>query len=252
MTNASTALGLDIGGSSIKAAVVDLATGRLLTETDTITLPKPPDPDKIVPVIVRAVNNHHWTGPVGVGFPGIVKNGRVFSAANLTPAWLQLDLLSVLSNALPQPVSVINDADAAGLAEMRFGAGTDRNCSGGGSVLILTLGTGIGSALFRDGVLYPNTEFGHIELDGVDAETNAAASVRTRLGLDWPDWGARLNCYLQKMEFLLSPDRIILGGGVSENFDKFSAFLALRAEVRVAALSNTAGLIGATLSRFKN
>jgi polyphosphate glucokinase len=248
MTSATSALGLDIGGSSIKTAVVDLTTGRLLTSADTITLPQPPNPDRIVPTIVQAVHDRKWSGSVGVGFPGIVKNGKIFSAANLTPAWLHLDLLSLLNDALKQPVSVINDADAAGLAEMRFGAGKDRNRPGGGSVLLLTLGTGIGSALFREGILYPNTEFGHLELDGVDAETNAAASVRVRMGLDWADWGARLNRYLQKVEFLLSPDRIILGGGVSENFDKFSGFLNLQAELRVAALSNTAGLIGATLS----
>jgi polyphosphate glucokinase len=248
MTSTTSALGLDIGGSSIKTAVVDLSTGTLLTSADTIKLPQPPDPDKIVPIMVQAVEDRQWSGPVGVGFPGIVKNGRIYSAANLTPAWLHVDILSLLNDALRQPVAVVNDADAAGLAEMRFGAGKDRNRPGGGSVLLLTLGTGIGSALFRDGILYPNTEFGHIELDGMDAESNAAASVRVRLGLDWADWGARLNRYLQKVEFLLSPDRIILGGGVSENFDKFDCFLNLQTELRVAALSNTAGLVGAALS----
>lgn len=242
------ALGFDIGGSSIKTAPVDLDSGRLLTPAERLPLPEPPTPGTVIRTIRSHLERLDWRQPFGVGYPGVIMGGRTITACHMGTGWIGHDFLRDLALLSEHPVALLNDADAAGLAEMRFGAGKDMNSPEGGTVLLLTLGTGIGSALFRGGVLVPNTEFGHIELNGADAEDTAAASVRTERNLDWPDWGKRVNRYLEEMEKLLSPDRIIIGGGVSEYFDRFQPFLRTRAELVAAQYVNDAGLVGAALA----
>ncbi len=242
------ALGIDIGGSFIKIAPVDVDSGKLMAVTQTVPVPKPATPDSILEIIQTTIRETNWTGPVGVGYPGVIRNGVTLTACHVSDEWLGYRLLDRLGEFVSAPVALLNDADAAGLAEMTLGAGRDRNRPGGGTVVTLTLGTGIGSALFRDGKLFPNTEFGHIELDGEDAERMAAASVRTTLGLTWQDYGRRLNHYLDTVLKLLSPDRVILGGGISENYNQFSNFLTGNVEIMPASLGNSAGLIGAAVA----
>jgi len=240
--------GFDIGGSSIKAAPVDIDNGELSSPPQTLPLPEPTTPRTVLSIIGNHLENMKWQRAFGVGYPGVVDQGRTLTGCHMDAGWKGHDFLAQLQKLSPGPVALLNDADAAGLAEMHFGAGRDMNRASGGSVLMITLGTGIGTAIFRGGVLYPNTELGHIELDGADAEDTAAASVRTRLNLDWPEWGDRVNRYLQEMERLLTPDLIIIGGGVSEKFDMFQSHLKTRAEIRVAQLTNSAGLVGAALA----
>ncbi|RKX21638.1 MAG: ROK family protein, partial [Candidatus Zixiibacteriota bacterium] len=167
-------LGFDIGGAAIKVAPVNTTTGELVSETETIPLPNPPTPDAIADIIRKSIERLKWTSPIGIGYPGVIRNGYTHSAAHMGEQWLGFDFLTLLHEITDQPVGLINDADAAGLAEMQFGAGKDRNCAGGGTVLMLTFGTGIGSAFFHNGVLFPNTEFGHIEIEGAEAENRAA------------------------------------------------------------------------------
>lgn len=242
------ALGFDIGGSSIKTAPVDIDTGKLLSPPQSLILPEPTTPPSVLSTIRSHLDKLNWASPFGVGFPGVVSRGRTITACHMGTGWIGHDFLSDLNNLSSHPVALLNDADAAGIAEMFFGAGKDMNQSQGGTVLLLTLGTGIGSALFRSGMLFPNTELGHIELNGTDAENTAAASVRTEMNLDWPEWGKRVNRYLEEMEKLLTPDRIIIGGGVSENFKRFQPYLNTRAELVPAKFTNNAGLIGAALA----
>lgn len=243
--SAQMAIGIDIGGSSLKAAVVDTHMGTLSSPIVTAATPKPAPPDRLMAVLRDLLASFDTNLPLGIGFPGIVKDERIKLAVHLSPDWLDLDARALFCATLQRPVSVLNDADAAGCAEMRFGAGKPRNAAGGGVVLFVAFGTGIGTALFVDGVLVPNTEFGHLYLEGLEAESLAAASVRARLGLDWPLWGARVSRYLQHLEMLLSPDLIVIGGGVSEQFSRFAPFLSLRARVEQAALGPHAGVIGA-------
>jgi len=237
-------LGIDIGGTGIKAAPVDVAAGRLTAERLKIDTPHPPVPDAVATVIKEIVASFGWTGPTGITFPGVVTSGVVRTAPNLHPSWIGVDATAFLAEATGHPVSVINDADAAGLAEMRFGAGRDHP----GTVLLLTLGTGIGSALFYNGVLVPNTEFGHIEIHGEDAEKRASEHAREIGDLSWAKWAGRLDGYLDKMEALLSPDLIIIGGGISKRSDKFLPRLSLRATVVPATLQNDAGIVGAAMT----
>jgi polyphosphate glucokinase len=241
-------LGIDIGGSFIKAALVDLSDGHLVSKTIRQPTPQPGGPEQVRAAIADVMHTLDWKGALGVGYPGVVKRGICLSAANVSSEWLNLNITGLLAPLTGAPVAVLNDADAAGLAEMQFGAGRAERGPDGRVVLLLTLGTGIGTAFFYRGQLFPNTEFGHIELDGVDAEINAAASVRTRQNLSWPDWSRQLNHYLDAMEKLVSPDLIILGGGISENADHFLPRLSVKAELRVAELGNTAGLIGAAMA----
>lgn len=241
-------LGIDIGGSFIKAALVDVRDGRLAGDPLKLPTPQPGGPDQVRNALAELMHQLAWRGAIGVGYPGVVKRGICLSAANVSKDWLNRNIVDLLSPLTKAPVAVLNDADAAALAEMQFGAGRAERGPEGRLVLLLTLGTGIGSAVFYRGQLFPNTEFGHIELDGVDAEVNAAASVRTRQNLSWPDWSRRLNHYLAAMEKLVSPDLIILGGGISENADQFLPRLSVRAELRIAELGNHAGLVGAALA----
>ncbi len=237
------ALGIDIGGTGIKGAIVDLVSGELVTERHRIPTPHPSTPHNVGAVIDEITNLHQWTGPVGAAFPAVVKNGVAFSAANVDPSWIGTDVDALFTEITHCSVTVMNDADAAGVAEIRFGAGRGI----GGVVLLLTLGTGIGSALFIDGRLVPNTELGHLELDGHDAEKVAAASARDRDELSWKVWAGRLQHYLEYVERLFTPDLLVLGGGVSKNPDKWLPYLKIRTPVVAAELRNNAGIVGAAL-----
>lgn len=239
----SRGFGVDIGGSGMKAAVVDLATGALVSERTRIATPQPSTPSAMAAVLRELVDRHAWDGPVGVAFPAIVRHGIVRSAANIDSSWLQTDADAVFTEACGRPVHMINDADAAGVAEVAFGAAKDRS----GVVLVLTFGTGIGSGLFLDGQLVPNTEFGHVELDGHLAERRAAASARKRHSLSWEQWAERVDRYLAHLERLLSPDLFVLGGGVSRRADKWLPQLTIDTEVVAAGLGNNAGIVGAAM-----
>ena len=237
------AIGVDIGGSGIKGAPVDLATGHLTEERYRIVTPQPATPAAVASVVAEVI--HHFkpaTGmPVGVTFPGVVQQGVVRTAANLDPSFVGVNLRGVIRTRARRDVRVMNDADAAGFAEYRYGAAEGRD----GVVLMVTLGTGIGTALIADGRLVPNTELGHLVIDGRDAEEWAAESARERHGLSWAEWAEHVNRYLQEMERLLWPDLIIIGGGVSKEYEEFVPLLTLRAPVVPAALRNEAGIVGA-------
>ncbi len=234
-------LGIDIGGSGIKGAVVRTGKGRLATDRLRIPTPQPATPDAVAATVAEITAHFDWHGPVGVTFPGVVRHGTVHTAANVDPAWIGTDAGRLFSKATGCRVVVGNDADAAGLAEARFGAAREVP----GVVIVCTLGTGIGSALLVDGRLVPNTELGHLTLHGDDAERYAAESVRERLELSWADWAARVDEYLHLVEALFWPDRFVLGGGVSKKADKFVPLLTCRTPVVPAALRNEAGIVGA-------
>ena len=236
-------LGVDIGGSALKGAPVDTGSGRLLAEKFQIDTPEVQTPEEVAGSVAEMARHFRWRGPIGVGFPGTMIAGRVAFLGNLSQDWVGRDAAGLFAAATGRRVSVINDADAAGLAEMRFGAGRGQP----GTVLLLTAGTGIGSALFRDGRLVPNLEFGHVPLHGRPAEKYAAASVRRVLGLGWPQWAGRFNEYLTLVEGLLWPDLIIIGGGVSRESARWFKHLKTRARVVPAALHNEAGIVGAAL-----
>ena len=238
-------LGVDIGGTGVKAAPVDVTTGRLTADRVKRPTPHQAKPDAVAAVVRDLVSDFGWTGQAGITFPGVVTNGVVRTAANMDQGWLHMDAQDLLGTATGLAVTVLNDADAAGVAEMRFGAGAGAR----GTVLMLTLGTGIGSALFYDGVLIPNTEFGHIEIDGKDAEKRASEHAREVEELSWGKWAGRVDAYLDRMEALLSPDLIIIGGGISKRSDKFLPKLSpLRAKVVPATLHNDAGIVGAAMA----
>ena len=237
-------LGIDIGGTGMKAAPVDVSSGRLTAERIKLPTPQPAAPEPMAPIVRELVEHFSWTGPVGVTFPGVVMGGTICTAANVDASWIGVHGPTLLGEAAGVPVTVLNDADAAGIAEMRFGAGVDVP----GTVLMLTFGTGIGSALFYNGVLVPNTEFGHIEMHGKDAELRASERAREVEDLSWGKWAGRVDSYLDKMEQLLSPDLIIIGGGISKKSGKFLPKLTLRAKVVPASLLNDAGIVGAAMA----
>jgi polyphosphate glucokinase len=237
------AFGIDIGGSGMKAAPVDLGSGDLLDDRFKISTPQPATPPAMAEVVRRLVDHFDHRGRVGVTFPGVIRRGIALSAANLDPSWIGTDVDALFTEASGCDVHVVNDADAAGLAEVRYGAGKDR----AGVVLVLTFGTGIGSGLFIDGVLVPNTEFGHLELDGHDAEDRAAASARDRENLSWKDWAGRVEHYLRHVVRLLTPSLIIVGGGASRKADKWLPLIDVDCEVVPAALTNEAGIVGAAI-----
>jgi polyphosphate glucokinase len=236
--------GVDIGGSGIKGGLVDLGKGQLVGERVRIETPHPALPDPVYAVVAQIVESFGWTGRIGVTFPGVMKNGVAYTAANVDKSWIGTDVAADLEKLIPGTVETLNDADAAGIAEMRYGAGRDR----GGVVLMLTFGTGIGSALFVDGNLVPNTEFGHIQVDGEDGERRASAAVREREGLDYPTWAKRVDRYLDVLEASLWPDLIIVGGGVSKKADRWVPLLSTRTPVVPAQLLNDAGIVGAALA----
>ena len=237
-------LGIDVGGSGIKGAPVNTETGELLTERFRVETPKSAKPRPIARAVNDVVKHFDWRGPIGCGFPSIVQDGVARNAANIHESWIGTNIQDLFSEATNLPVKVLNDADAAGMAEMTFGAGKGQM----GVVLIVTIGTGLGSALFTNGVLVPNTEFGHIEIDGADAEQAASDAARKRLKLSWKKWGKRFDKYLTTLEYLLSPNLIILGGGAVKNLEEFSPLLTVKAKVIPAQFLNDAGIVGAALA----
>lgn len=237
-------LGIDIGGSGIKGAPVNLVEGRLATARHKLLTPQPATPEAVMASVAELARQFELRGSVGVAVPAVVKRGVTQTAANIDPAWVGCDVGHLLHEALGRPVAVLNDADAAGLAEMHFGAGRGQR----GTVVMLTLGTGIGSAVFVDGTLVPNTEFGHLDIRGKEAEHRAAAQVRKNEGLSWEKWAARVSEVLVAIEQLLWPDLYIIGGGVSRKHEKYLPLLKCRTPVLSAALGNDAGIVGAALA----
>lgn len=237
-------LGIDVGGTGIKAAVVDTETGALVSERIRIVTPQPASPAAIGATLKELVTQHRWSGPIGIGFPAAIAHGIARTAANIDKAFIGLPVTEYFSQQTDNPVYVANDADVAGLAEMRFGAGKGNR----GVVLIVTIGTGLGTALFIDGRLLPNTELGHLFLEnGVEAERYASETVRVTKDLKWREWGVRFNLYLTTMEKLLWPDLIVLGGGASDKLHKFSPLISTVAPVVAAGFLNQAGIVGAAL-----
>lgn len=236
--------GIDIGGSGIKGAIVDLDTGLLRGERERIATPLPATPAPMAEVVAQLVDDHRWSEPLGVTFPGVVRSGLIETAANLDREWIGVRADELFGAAVGTDVIVLNDADAAGLAEVRFGAARGRS----GVVIVLTFGTGIGSAVINDGTLVPNTELGHIELDGTVAEHRAAARTRKKEGLGWKRWAGRVERYLLHLERIFSPDLFVLGGGVSKNPEKWFGYLDISTEIVPATLANSAGIVGAALA----
>jgi polyphosphate glucokinase len=237
-------LGIDFGGSGVKGAIVHTKKGILLTERYRIPTPEPATPEKIAQVIKKIVKHFKWEGLVGVGYPGVVLKGIALTAANVDDSWINTDIDALFTKASGRLVHVINDADAAGYAEMKFGAGKNES----GVVLLVTIGTGLGTVMFSEGKLIPNLELGHIILHGDDAEKYASDAVRKSERLNWQKWGKRLNEYLTRIESLLWPELIIIGGGASKKGNHFFKYLKTRAKVVPAELENEAGIIGAALA----
>jgi polyphosphate glucokinase len=237
-------LGVDIGGSAVKGAPVNIRLGKLVSDRLRVKMPKPSVPDAVADRVAEITEHFAWRGPVGCTFPSVVKKGVMLSAANVDKSWVGVDGEKLFSQKTGCPVHVLNDADAAGIAEMEFGAGKGHK----GVVLVLTFGTGIGSAIFMDGALVPNMELGHLEVRGKDGEKRAAARVRTEKGLTWKEWASLVNEYLTRIDLLFSPDLIIIGGGVSRRHDKFLHYLKSQARIKPARLFNDAGIVGAALA----
>ncbi|MBC7638295.1 MAG: ROK family protein [Rhodoferax sp.] len=240
------ALGIDVGGSGIKGAPVDLATGSLAAERLRVETPQPSTPEAVAEVVAQIVDHFAAAlgdGAIGVTVPAVVTGGVVRTAANIDQSWIGTDADALFTGRLGRAVHLVNDADAAGVAEARFGAARSTK----GLVVVTTLGTGIGTALLLDGRLVPNSELGHLEIDGYDAETRAASSARENEGLSWEDWAARLQRYYGAIEDLLWPALIVVGGGISKKADKFLPLLHLRAPIVAAQLRNEAGIIGAAV-----
>jgi polyphosphate glucokinase len=243
------AIGVDVGGSGIKVAAVDVTTGQLVSDRLRVATPDPSTPEAMVPVITRLVRRvgtavKDTSAPVGVGVPCVVIGGVTLTAANIDAGWVGYEADQRLTTTLKREVIVLNDADAAGLAEMRFGAGRDK----AGVVLLLTLGTGVGSGLFVDGKLVPNTELGHMEIRGRDAERRSAAAARVRRGLSWKAWANDLDEHLHAIDRILWPSLIIIGGGVSKRSERFLPRLTARPPIVPAELLNDAGIVGAALA----
>jgi polyphosphate glucokinase len=240
----TTAIGIDIGGTGIKGAVVDLSTGELVSDRVKLATPKGGKPDDIIETtreVLQKLAGSDPDAPIGVCFPAIVKNGRTMSAANVSKKWVGLEAEDLFEKALERDILFVNDADAAGYAETEFGAAKGV----GGLVILTTLGTGIGSALIYDGVLVPNAELGHIEIDGHDAESRAAYSAKERDDLDWEHWCKRLTKYYRTVEFLFSPDLFVVGGGVSKQWDQFGELIDIETKIVPAVHRNNAGILGA-------
>ncbi|MFI7323588.1 polyphosphate--glucose phosphotransferase [Streptomyces rubiginosohelvolus] len=237
--------GVDIGGSGIKGAPVDLDRGDLARERHKVLTPNPATPKGVADGVAEVVGHFDWSGPVGITFPGVVTDGITRTAANVDKGWIDTDARTLLGERIGQPVTILNDADAAGVAEMTFGAGKGRT----GTVILLTFGTGIGSAVFTDGKLVPNTELGHLELHGHDAEKHASTKAKEDEDLSWQHWAHRVQKYLLHVEMLFSPELIIIGGGVSRKAEKFLPLIEkVRAELVPAQLQNNAGIVGAAMA----
>lgn len=240
-------LGIDIGGSGIKGALVNPQTGELTSERHRLETPQPATPQAVAQTVRQLVSQFEWKGPIGFGFPAAIQHGVARTAANIDKLWIGTDVRYLFHEATGCSVKVINDADAAGLAEAAFGAGQGRK----GLIMVLTIGTGIGSALIHDGKLLPNTELGHLRFKGGIAEHYASDAVRRKEDLAWDQWGERLNAYLHHVASLFYPDLIVLGGGVSKKFHKYQDQLDLTIPVVPATLLNQAGIVGAALARSR-
>ena len=236
-------LGVDIGGTGIKAAVIETQTGELISEHKRIPTPQPATPENIASSLAQLVTELAWSGPIGCGFPATVHHGVAYSASNIDPSWINTDAQTLFSQVTSRPCFVVNDADAAGMAEMRFGAGQNNF----GVTILLTIGTGIGSAVFVKGQLHPNTELGHVRFGDSIAERYCAESVRIKQNLSWQEWGIRFNEYLNHLEFVFNPDRFIIGGGIAEHMTQFQPYLHTKALILPARSLNQAGIIGAAL-----
>lgn len=239
-------LGIDVGGSGIKGAPVDLEQGAFAQKRLRIETPEVSTPEAVCDVIAQVVDHFDEVrsdSPIGVTIPGVVQHGVVKTAANIDRSWIGCEIEKLLEDRLQHDVVVVNDADAAGVGELHFGAAKGHE----GLVILTTLGTGIGTAIFNRGVLVPNSELGHLEIDGVDAETVAASSAKTREDLSYEEWAKRLQVYYRRLEDLLWPDLIVVGGGVSKDADQFLPLLDLRTPIIPATLKNKAGIIGAAV-----
>lgn len=237
-------LGIDVGGSGIKGAPVNIKTGALLAERIRIKTPGKAEPKPVAKVVKEIARSFDWKGPIGIGFPAPVKGGVAMMAANISPKWIGINADELFTKITGCDCTMINDADAAGLAEMTFGAGRGRS----GTVIMVTLGTGIGSAIFHRSALLPNTEFGHMEMNGKDAEHRASDAVRQGEGLSWKKYARRLNRYMAAMEKLFWPDLFIIGGGISKEHEKFLPLLTIETPIVPAQLLNEAGIVGAALA----
>lgn len=244
MSNENTILGIDIGGTGTKFALVDTVSGKMLTDRFKQSTPKPATPEAVLDVIAEQMMRLDWSGPIGCGLPSIVQRGVAKSAANIDDAWIGLNVEDYFSSKLSCETTVINDADAAGISEMEYGAGKGRD----GVVLMLTVGTGIGSALFSDGKLVPNTELGHVKFKKSTAEKYASNLVRKKKGLEWDEWALRFNEVLHHYERLFSPDLFVLGGGLSKNFHLYHNCFDCNTEIIPAKMQNAAGVIGAAMA----
>ncbi len=237
-------LGVDVGGSGIKGAIVDTVTGTLVSDRYRIETPLPATPDAIALTLAQMVNHFEWSGPVGCGFPAAIQQGVARTASNISPLFMGTNIDKLFSIFTKCPCFCLNDADAAGMAEIHFGAGLEQS----GVVLLITIGTGLGTAIFSDGKLIPNTELGHLIMkNGKNAEQYASDATRKAEGLSWKRWGKRFNKYVNLMEKLFWPDLILLGGGASNNFDKYKAQITTKTVVKPAAFLNQAGIVGAAL-----
>lgn len=250
MNNQDGILGVDVGGTGIKGGIVGIKTGKLLTERHRINTPQPATPAAVAKTFKSLVDHFNYSGPIGVGFPAIVRRGIALSASNISKEWIDTSIADTLSKACGQPIYVLNDADAAGIAAMNFGAGQPFQNH---TVLMITIGTGIGSGLFVDCKLVPNTEFGHIYLQNQKtiAEKFVSNALRKKQDWSWDKFGKRLNKYLQHIDLLLSPDLIIIGGGASKHFAKYQSQLNVKASVQPALLLNNAGTIGAAMYAYQ-
>lgn len=237
-------LGVDIGGSGIKGAIVDTESGEFVTDRLRIETPQPSKPPAVATVVGEISEHFQWSAAIGCTFPAVVKRGVTMTAANVDDDWIGADAAGLLKSKTGNPVIVLNDADAAGIAEMKFGAGRDLD----GLVAILTLGTGIGSSLFMDGRLVPNTELGHLIIRGKDAETRATDRARQERGYTWKQWGKRVSEYLEYLESLITPDLFIIGGGVSKRYESFFPYINCKTEIVPAQLRNRAGIVGAAVA----
>jgi len=237
-------LGIDVGGSGIKGAPVDTSTGKLLTDRYRIRTPKGAAPEPVAKTVAKIASHFDWKDPIGIGFPAPIRSGIAMMAANISDEWVGVNANELFSKTTGCPCTTLNDADVAGLAEMEFGAGRGQ----AGTVIVLTLGTGIGSAIFRDGKLFPNTEFGHVEIKCKDAELRASDAARKREGLSWEKYAKRLNRYLKEMEKLFWPDLFIIGGGISKQHKKYLPLLTIGTPVVPAQQFNEAGIVGAALA----
>ena len=237
-------LGIDIGGSGIKGAIVDTDRGVFVSDRLRIETPQPAKPPAVANVVAKIASHFDWQAAIGCTFPAVVQHGVTLTAANVDDEWIGTDAQALMELQTGNPVVVLNDADAAGIAEMKFGAGQQRN----GLIVILTLGTGVGSSLFIDGQLVPNTEFGHLIIRGKDAEWRTSDRARQEKGWSWPAWGKRLSEHLQYMEALMTPDLFIIGGGVSKKYKKFFPHIRCKTPIVPAQLRNRAGIVGAAIA----